>query len=130
MQTAIYRHASIYFYLGVTAENIADGADGKVVEFGKIKQLNTEAYSDGTVLWLDPAVAGGFTATEPSAPNLKIATAIVINAHPTTGVIFVRANPGQALADLHDVEITSPADGDILRYNRDLGYWYNTPFPG
>lgn len=118
------------FYLGVTAENIENGADGKVVEFGKIKQLDTSAYSDGTVLWLDPAVAGGFTATEPSAPNLKIATAIVINAHATTGVIFVRANQGQALADLHDVNITNPADGDILRYNGDFGYWYNTPFPG
>lgn len=118
------------YFIGVTAENIDNGADGKVIEFGKIRGLNTSAYSDGDVLWLDPTTPGSFTATEPSAPNLKIPTAIVINAHDTQGVILVRATQGYRLADLHDVNITSPAEGDILRWDNDLKYWYNTPFPG
>lgn len=118
------------FFLGVTAENIDNGEDGKVIEFGKIGGLDTSAYADGTVLWLDPAVNGGFTATEPTAPNLKIATAFVVHQHATQGVIMVRANQGHKLEDAHDVNITNPVMGDILRWNSDLGYWYNTPFPG
>lgn len=113
------------YFLGVTAENIANGADGKVIEFGKIGGLNTEAYSDGDVLWLDPTTAGSFTATEPSAPNLKIPTAIVINAHATQGVILVRATQGMKLDDLHNVEITTPTMGQVLMYNSDTGVWYN-----
>lgn len=117
------------YFLGVTAENIANGADGKVIEFGKIGELNTEAYSDGDVLWLDPAVAGGFTPIEPSAPNLKIPTAIVINAHATQGIILVRATQGMKLDDLHNVEITSPTMGQVLMYNSDTGVWYNASLP-
>jgi hypothetical protein len=118
------------FYLGVTTEEIANGEDGKVIEFGKINQIDTSAYAAGDVLWLDPANDGKFTTTEPSAPNLKIATAFVINVSATVGVIMVRANQGYRLEDLHDVNITSPAEGDILRWDNDLKYWYNTPFPG
>lgn len=117
------------FYLGVTAEEIADGADGKIIEFGKIRGLNTEMYSDGDVLWLNPATTGTFTATEPTAPDLKIATAFVVHSHATNGVIMVRANQGHKLQDAHDVRITSLADGDILRWSNDLQVWYNTPLP-
>jgi len=118
------------YFIGVTAENIDNGADGKVIEFGKISGLNTEAYSDGDVLWLDPTTAGGFTPVEPSAPNLKIPTAIVINAHATQGVILVRATQGMKLDDLHNVEITSPTMGQVLMYNSDTGVWYNGDLPG
>lgn len=118
------------FYLGVTAESIANGADGKVIEFGKIRQIDTSAYADGDVLWLDAANPGRFTLTEPTAPGLKIATALVIYSSATVGSIMVRANQGYKLEDLHDVNITSPAAGDILRWDNDNGYWYNTPFPG
>lgn len=117
------------FYLGVTAEEIANGEDGKIIEFGKIRQIDTSMYSDGDVLWLNPATAGTFTATEPTAPDLKIATAFVIHSHPTNGVIMVRANQGHKLQDAHDVRITSLADGDILRWSNDLQVWYNTPLP-
>lgn len=114
------------FYIGVTAEDIPNGADGKVVEFGKIKQIDTSSYSEGDVLWLDPSNNGGFTTTEPSAPNLKIATAFVINSSATAGVMMVRANQGYKLEDLHDVRITAPADGEVLKYDATNGIWYNT----
>ena len=118
------------FYLGVTAEEIADGADGKVIEFGKIRGIDTSSYGAGDVLWLSPTTDGAFTATEPPAPNLKIATAFVINSHANNGVIMVRANQGHKLEDAHDVRIGTLVDGDILRWDSDLQVWYNTPFPG
>jgi len=118
------------FFLGVTAEAIADGADGKVIEFGKIRNIDTSSFAAGDVLWLSPTTDGAFTATEPVAPNLKIATAFVINSHASTGVIMVRANQGHKLQDAHDVRIGTLVDGDILRWDEGLQVWYNTPFPG
>jgi hypothetical protein len=118
------------FYLGVTTEAIANGADGKVIEFGKIRGIDTSSYGAGDVLWLSPTTDGAFTATEPPAPNLKIATAFVINSHANNGVIMVRANQGHKLQDAHDVRIGTLVDGDILRWDAGLQVWYNTPFPG
>lgn len=117
------------FYLGVTAEEIADGGDGKVIEFGKINKLDTSSYVAGDVLWLDPTTDGAFITTEPTAPYLKIATALVINADANNGVIMVRANQGHKLEDAHDVRISSLTDGDILRWDDSLKVWYNTSLP-
>jgi hypothetical protein len=117
------------FYLGVTAERILNGGDGKVIEFGKIRGLDTSSYSDGDVLWLDPTTDGAFTTTEPTAPNLKIATAIVIHSHANNGVILVRANQGYRLADLHDVRLGTLVDGDVLTYSSGGKYWYNKQLP-
>ena len=114
------------FFIGVAAEDIADGADGKVVEFGKIRGVNTSAYNDGDVLWLDPVNDGQFTATEPNAPNLKIAAALVIHAA-TNGTIMVRANQGHNIADAHDVYINNLQNGDVLKWDAANKYWYNTP---
>lgn len=34
-----------------------------------------------------------------------------------------------SLDELTDVEVNSPADGDIIRYNASSGIWYNTAYP-
>jgi hypothetical protein len=81
-----------YVFLGVTAEAIAGGADGYVTAFGKIRGINTSTYADGDILWCDPAAAGGFTVTEPAAPNLKLPVVTVVHAT-NNGTIFVRWQP-------------------------------------
>ena len=75
--------------MGVTAETIANGADGLVTYFGEIKGVNTSAYTDGAILYASPTVSGGFTATRPDAPNNIISVAAVVNAA-TNGTILVR----------------------------------------
>lgn len=105
-----------YVFFGVTAEAIAGSSDGYVSVFGKIKGINTSAYAEGAILWCDPAVPGGFTATEPAAPNLKLAVAAVISSK-NNGTLFVRWTTGSRLADLHDVEANGgKVDGDVLTY--------------
>lgn len=104
------------FFLGVTTETIADGSEGVVTHFGKVRGIDTSSYNEGDVLWLDPAVNGGFTTTMPSAPNLKIAAGFVINSHANNGTLFVRANQGTSLEYADDAEIASPATGQLLRY--------------
>ena len=105
-----------YVFFGVTAEAIAGSGDGYVSVFGKIKGINTSAYAEGAILWCNPAVPGGFTATEPQAPNLKLAVAAVLSSK-NNGTIFVRWDTGRRLQDLHDVEANGgKSDGDVLTY--------------
>jgi hypothetical protein len=117
------------YMLGVTTHDIANGADGLVTWFGELRGFNTntkapvgETWIDGTVLWNNPAVAGGFTSIEPESPNLKIPIAIVISAG-NNGIIFVRPRLGMKLTDLHDVDAFSPSNKDIISYDTALGHW-------
>jgi len=113
------------YLLGVATETIPDGEDGKVTTFGKVRGLDTSSFSEGAVLFCDPSVAGGFTATKPQAPNLKLPIAFVINSHANNGTIFIRIQTGTDLNENHHVEITSPTDGQALIYNSSLNRWEN-----
>lgn len=76
------------YFLGVTAESIASGADGLVMDRGTIKGVNTSTFTDGDVLWVSQTAAGSLTATEPSS-GMKIAAGFVISAA-SNGVLAVR----------------------------------------
>ena len=112
------------YFIGITKDAITNGSTGQVVHFGEISQINTSTYTDGDVLWCDPANDGGFTTTEPAGPNLKLAVAIVINAS-TNGKIRVRVQGNEGLHELHDVNISSQANGDLLQWNATSGVWEN-----
>jgi predicted heme/steroid binding protein len=111
------------FCIGVTAETIADGADGFVTAFGKIRQINTASFPNGTVLYASPTSAGGFTATAPQAPNNIVTVAIVINSSTSNGAIFVRPTFSSNINEDEGVKITSPVLNQGLFYNG--GYWVN-----
>jgi hypothetical protein len=111
-------------FIGLAAEDIAIGADGQVCSYGKIRGINTTAYNDGDVLWISPTVAGQLTATEPTAPNLKIATAFVIH-DATNGTLMVRAEQGTDLHSDQRVEVSGLTDGDVLTWNNANQRWEN-----
>lgn len=114
-----------YVFFGIAADTIAPGADGYVKSFGKIRGVNTSAFAEGAILWCDPAVPGGLTATEPEAPNLKLSVAAVVSSG-NNGTLMVRWDIGRRLSDLHDVESNgSTQDGEILQYNASAGRWEN-----
>jgi hypothetical protein len=116
-----------YVFFGVTESVIPAGGDGYVKSFGKIKGINTNAYPEQSILWCDPVNPGGFTATEPAAPNLKLSVAAVISSA-NNGILMIRWDTGNRLKDLHDVEIVgTPLDGGILKYNGALSRWENSP---
>ena len=114
------------YILGIAAENIPDGADGSVMRAGKIRQLNTSMYAAGDILYANPAVAGGLTATLPEAPNLKLAVAFVVHAA-INGVLAVRVEVGSDLYEDHRVQVTTGtlATGQLLRYNATNTRWEN-----
>jgi hypothetical protein len=112
------------YILGIAAENIPNGGDGSVMRAGKIRQLNTSMFADGDILYANPAVAGGLTATLPQAPNLKLAVAFVVHAA-TNGVLAVRVEVGSDLYEDHRVQVSSPTDGQLLRYDNTDQRWEN-----
>lgn len=115
-----------YVFFGVATQAIAPGADGFATTFGKVRQVDTRAFEEGDVLWCDPAVPGGFTRTEPQAPNLKLPVAAVIS-KATNGIIIVRVDTGRRLMDLHDVEANGGKDDqDVLGWNAVAARWEPT----
>jgi hypothetical protein len=79
---------AIFYIMGVADENIASGEQGFVKSFGVVRNINTNSFNDGDVLYFDPAVAGGLTATPPSTPNAVVA--LVLRKGTNNGQIFVR----------------------------------------
>jgi hypothetical protein len=116
------------YLLGITAEDILNGEDGFVMNIGKIRGIDTTQYGTqaGQVLYCDPATPGGFTITQPDAPNLDIPIAFTVD-YKSNGTIAVRVNPGYNIGELHDVYSNSPSNNDILLYNSTNSRWENTP---
>lgn len=110
-------------FFGVATEEIAPDEEGYVTIFGKVRDIDTSAFPPDSILWLDPNNPGKFTLTEPEAPALKISAAAVIVSDAASGVILVRADPGQNLSECHDVEATIIGDGQFLGWNDSYSRW-------
>jgi hypothetical protein len=104
------------YILGLTTEDIAAGADGFVTTFGKIRKLNTSMFSEGDILYANPAVPGGLANTVPVAPNNIVTVAIVINKHANNGTMFVRPTYGSNIHENEDVHTEGLSDGQALVY--------------
>jgi hypothetical protein len=78
------------YMLGVTAEDIANDADGKVSHFGKIRQIDLSGFSAGSILYASSTTAGALTATEPTGTDLSLPIAFVVN-NASNGTLFVRS---------------------------------------
>ena len=111
--------------LGITTVPIPDGERGMITVNGYINNLDTTAYELGDILWLNPTTPGTFTTIQPTAPALKLPVAVVTRVQQNTGSIYVRFVNGFDLAEIHDVLINNPQDGDVLKYNAALGVWQN-----
>ena len=113
------------YIMGVAAESLALNAFGLVQFTGTLRGLNTSTFSDGDILWYDPAVTGGLTKTKPSAPNVKVQMAAVINAGSgSSGSILIRVSPGSVLGGTDsNVQFGTLATNDLIQYNGT--YWTN-----
>ena len=110
------------FTLGMTAETINNNAIGWITTFGEISGIDLSTYSIGDTLYLSGATAGLFTNIVPSAPTHYVRVGTVVKAT-TDGSLVVNVINGFEVKELHDVQITSLASGDILR--RDGTLWKN-----
>lgn len=109
--------------IGITAEAIADNADGKVVISGAVENIDTSAFTAGQVVYLSSSTAGGLQTTLPAAPLHGVVVGIVTRANPSVGSIEVFVQNYQELHELSDVSVSDRANNDGLFYNSSAGVW-------
>lgn len=80
---------SLYF-IGVATQTFSDGEVGMVTTYGKVRDLDTSAFSVGDILYASPTTAGGLTNTRPTAPDEVIVVAACLVSSATAGEIMVR----------------------------------------
>ena len=112
--------------LGFTAAAIANNATGSVMVSGYLDGLDTSAaVADGDPIYLSGSTAGGWTTTKPVAPTHLVYLGNVVTDNASTGKIYVKVQNGYELDELHDVLITSKANGDLLSYDSATTLWKN-----
>jgi hypothetical protein len=89
--------------VGVTTQEILNGAQGRITVWGQVHDLDTsgtpfgETWAAGDILYVSSTVAGGFTKVKPTAPNSSIPIAQVITVSATDGILAVRPTVEQQL---------------------------------
>jgi len=111
-------------FVGMVSEAIAPNESGFVEWFGQLRNLSLsalkpvgETWVEGDILWPNPAVAGGMTKVEPTAPAHKVTVAAILRITGNNLNVLVRPNLRSRIVDLHDVQVTTPSDGQVLRYD-------------
>ena len=109
---------------GLVAESIPAGAEGFVMVHGIVKNLNTNGYNEGDQLYVGTS-PGTLTSTKPVGPQHTVFIGVVVKKSLSAGRIFVKAQNGYELDELHNVRITSPLTNDILSYSSASNIWIN-----
>jgi hypothetical protein len=115
--------------IGLAERDLAINESGFAITFGEINRLDTtgdavsETWVEGTILYASPTTAGKLTYVKPEAPNQNISVAIVIRAHATTGIIFVKPITGFHLGELHDLHVPNPTEGQVLAWDNANERW-------
>jgi hypothetical protein len=117
------------FVVGVATQDFNKNEFGFVTHFGKVRSLDTDALSEGTIIYLDPTTPGGWVTTAPSDGSHVIQLAAVTRSHQNQGTILVRPLHKDHIHDLEDVNITSATDGQLLTWDATNGEWINADPP-
>ena len=100
--------------LGIVTEMIADGADGFVTTFGKVRGIQTnggqygESWVDGDILYVKDSDSGALTKVVPTDSQVKIPIAMVVNAHGSNGTLFVRVTAVDENSDKLSIASKAP----------------------
>lgn len=108
---------------GVVQNDISDNSNGYIVVIGDLLNIDTQAFTVGTQLYLSGTTAGAYTSTKQYAPIHLVYVGIVTRSHPTQGVIAIRIQNGYEMDELHDVSAQNPSNNDILQYKTATGLW-------
>lgn len=111
--------------IGVTTETITNGSIGAVTVIGKVRGINTNAWSEGTQLYLSETTPGALTSTRPMAPNYDVPVGVVVNQHASNGTIIVLpATPVLGPGTSGSVAFFGPT-GELTQDNANL-HWDDT----
>ena len=110
------------YAIGILMDDLRSGDFGFVMTQGKLRGIDTGEFTEGDTLYPDPETPGALVNVEPASPALKLPIAFVVSSH-SNGAIAVRMTQGLDLHEVHDVQITDGANGQILRL--ETGVWTN-----
>lgn len=118
--------------IGIVCETIATNQEGFILTVGQLEGINTtgalqgETWNDGDVLYLSPTTAGAITNVKPTgATGHIVVIGYVEYSHVNNGKIYVKVMNGWELDELHNVNILSPANNQILAYTSASSLWEN-----
>lgn len=84
------------YFMGLTAESLANGTEGFVIAFGKLRGIQTnggnysQTWVDGDILYAGNT-SGSLTNVAPTTGDI-VQVAAVVHAHPNNGTLFIRVN--------------------------------------
>jgi hypothetical protein len=111
--------------MGLLDSTVAINGFANVVTEGLLAGLNTIGANAGDPVWL--GTGGNLIyglANKPVAPAHLVFIGIVTRVNANNGEIFVKVQNGYEIDELHDVFISSPSAGQLLRRDSD-GLWKN-----
>lgn len=114
------------YIMGVATNDIVNGSDGFITQFGKVRGIDTsgapygEVWADGDILYVSDVTPGYLTNVPPQAPNLQIKVAAVVKAHASTGTLQVNPIYRGKMVDMDDV------NGTPLTSDGQFAVWDNT----
>jgi hypothetical protein len=116
--------------IGLVAQTMATNDIGFVVTEGLLDGLDTSTATAGAPVWLgdDGNLLFGL-ANKPVAPNHMVFIGVVTRVQQNNGEIFIKAQNGFELGELHDVLLSSQSDGQVLTYDSTSGLWKNEDIP-
>ena len=110
---------------GVVQADITNNNNGYVVVAGKLNDLDTQAYTEGTQLYLSSTTAGAWTSTKQYAPAHLVYVGIVVRSHPTQGIVEIKIQNGYELDEIHNVAAQTPTNNDGLFWESATSLWKN-----
>jgi hypothetical protein len=112
--------------LGVVNETIIPNGIGYVTVAGRMEDMSfPHPFADGDILYLGNT-PGTFTRVKPNAPEHGVYLGVVERANNGNGIAYIKVQNGYEISELHDVLITSPSAGQVLRRNSTNNLWINT----
>jgi hypothetical protein len=120
-------------FIGLVADDISNGGDGYVVNFGHVKNVdlrtsnstlnpNGETWNVGDILFVDDSSAGGLTKVQPKD---DIYVAMVLD-DGQNGELLVRITDPGHISDLHDVNTSGVTNQQYLTYQSSTDTWIPT----
>ena len=110
--------------IAMITHTITSNGNGYGTFFGLVRGLDTtldsesNATTEGQVIYLSDSVLGGWTNEPPMSPNHLVVIGYIVRKHVTEGIIFIKINNGWETYELHDIDETIPTiTGQILAWN-------------
>jgi len=112
--------------LGVVNETIIPNGIGTVTVAGRMEKMSfPHPFAEGDALYLGNT-PGTFTRVKPVAPEHGVYLGVIERANNGNGIAYIKVQNGYELNEIHDVLLTAPLSGQIIRRNQANTLWENT----